>query len=137
MKNKILVIFMALALTLPVYSTQEEEPLPVSETQAQETVVNEPDNTTETIQEPEQKEINNALRKPTSKRKIAKKFLLAMLGVIISSTLIFALLSIYNKLRENFKVEIKNPKEEPSSLETPDNLNDAVKSFLDRTNWDN
>ena len=76
-------------------------------------------------------------KQPVSKRKIAKKFLLAMAGVAISSIILYLLLSLYNKIRAGFagSQEIDTGKE--PSLETPDNLIDAVKTFLDKTRWDN
>lgn len=137
MKNKIIAIIMALTLTLPVYSIQEDSVLPTENT-VQETVSEE-----QTLQEEPSQNIENeqftpeTFKQPTSKRKVAKRFLLAMLGVAVSSFLIFAVLSVYNKIRGFVSTPIVNKEEEPSSLETPDNLNDAIKSFLDRTHWDN
>lgn len=72
-------------------------------------------------------------KQPVSKRKIAKKFLLAMGGVGASSLIIFLMLSLYNKVREGF-VQPKSSETEPS-LETPTDLNEAVRAFLNKTNW--
>lgn len=73
-------------------------------------------------------------KQPVSKRKIAKKFLLAMGGVAASSLIIFLLLTLYNKVREGFSSGVKTP-EGQVSLETPDDLQGAVRAFLDKTDW--
>ena len=75
-------------------------------------------------------------KQPVSKKKIAKKFLAAMAGVGISSIMLYLILTLYNKIRENLlqaKKEI--PPEGETSLVTPDNLVDAVKTFLEKTKW--
>ena len=77
-------------------------------------------------------------KQPVSKRKIAKKFLLAMLGVAVSSVLLYLILSLYNKIRDGFTTpRTETPPNGETSLVTPDNLIDAVKTFLDKTKWDN
>ena len=75
-------------------------------------------------------------KQPVSKKKIAKKFLAAMAGVGISSIMLYLILTLYNKIRENLlqaKKEI--PPEGETSLVAPDNLVDAVKTFLEKTKW--
>lgn len=75
-------------------------------------------------------------KQPVSKKKVAKKFLAAMAGVGISSLMLFLILTLYNKIRENLlqaKKEI--PPEGETSLVTPDNLVDAVRIFLEKTKW--
>ena len=57
-----------------------------------------------------------------------------MAGVGVSSFIIFFMLTIYNRFRERFLEQIKTP-EGKVSLETPDNINDAIKVFLDKTRW--
>ena len=141
MKNRMLVMIMALALALPVYSLQEEGVMPaqenaVEQVQTDENIVQK-DEVVDNV--PEEKILTKeSFKQPTSKRRVAKKFIIAMLSVGISSFIIFAVLSLYNKFRDSFsQTPMLDKKEEPSSLETPDNLNDAVKSFLDRTHWEN
>ena len=77
-------------------------------------------------------------KQPVSKRKVAKKFLAAMAGVGVSSILLYVTLSLYNKVRSSI---IEAAKEIPSngetSLVTPESLTDAVKTFLEKTKWDN
>ncbi len=72
-------------------------------------------------------------KQPVSKRKIAKKFLFAMGGVGASSLIIFLLLSLYNKVREGLITGKFS--EEETSLETPSDLQEAVRAFLNKTNW--
>ena len=73
-------------------------------------------------------------KKPYSKKKIVKKFLLAMFGVGISSFLIFFCLSLYNKIRDKFIGQVKTP-DGQTSLQTPDDLDSAVRTFLEKTDW--
>lgn len=113
---------------LPEASAQTESSIPSgTETSAVEPETNQPE-----VIEPAQQ----TFKQPVSKRKIAKKFLAAMLGVAVSSFLIFFLLSVYNRLRERFLNQIKTPDGE-TSLETPNDLEGAVKTFLDKTEWNN
>lgn len=71
---------------------------------------------------------------PIEKKKIVKKFLLAMGAVAGSSFLIFFGLTAYNRVRENLlKPHTADGSE--ISLETPENLEEAVKVFLNKTNW--
>ena len=74
------------------------------------------------------------MKKPIGRRALAKKFLFAMGGVAISSMAIFLMLSIYNKIRENCQkpTSITN---DDMSLVTSNNLDDAIKAFLKKTNW--
>lgn len=97
-----------------------------------ESAVNQETPAEQTVQTPE----SFTYKQPVSKRKIAKKFLLAMAGVGISSVLLFVLLSLYNRIRTGI---VPNKQESPTgetSLVTPDNLQDAVRTFLEKTKWD-
>lgn len=73
-------------------------------------------------------------KQPVSKKKIVVKFLAAMLGVGISSVTIYVGLTLYNKVREGFVGEIHTPEGE-TPLNTPEKMEDAVKTFLDKTKW--
>lgn len=125
MKNKILALIVSIVLLSPFsvqaveeeYTMLPEEPAPI---------VNTIDEDNEVLE--------TQFKQPVSKRKIAKKFLLAMAGVAVSSFSIFFLLTIYNRIREGFVQPTKTQDGEPS-LETPDDLNGAVKTFLEKTNW--
>ena len=127
MKHKFFTIILIALLSLPICTwavddnIATENPNPVIET------VNKDSIEEESIDDKQYKQ-------PYSKRKIAKKFLFAMGGVTISSFAIFFLLTIYNRIRENYLNQIKNNGKE-DSLETPDDLNSAVKCFLNKTKW--
>lgn len=71
---------------------------------------------------------------PIEKKKIIKKFLVAMGAVVGSSLLIYFGLTAYNRLRENLLGQ-SNIQSGENSLDTPDNIEDAVRTFLDKTNW--
>lgn len=62
---------------------------------------------------------------PISVKQTALKFILAMGGVALSSFLIFAGLSLYNKL-----FVAKNSVEYDDDLSTPDNVDDAIVFFI-------
>ncbi len=144
LKNKIVLILLMLALALPATVNGEifSEPLV---NPAQEEVVSPTPTVTEeeTVQElpTELNDPNNyTFKQPVSKKKIAKKFILAMLGVAISSAVLFILLSLYNKVRQTLidgsgAVQNQTESIEETSLQTPDNLTQAVKTFLDKTKW--
>ena len=134
MKNKlfaiILTVFLALPISVSAVDTVINEPTPISETVQTEE---------ESILEKELSEIpdnilENTYKEPVDIRKTSKKFLMAMLGVGISSFLIFFGLSIYNRVRETVLNEVKTPEGE-TSLKTPDDLTEAVKLFIEKTMW--
>ena len=77
---------------------------------------------------------NFQYKQPISKRKIAFKFLAAMGGVALSSFVLYILLTVYNRIREGVVVPPKK-QDDAGSLETPDDYESAVKSFLDKTDW--
>ena len=142
-KNKIFVILIAISLALPVLAIDEAEN-PVLQDNTE--IVN--TETVNTIEEPllqtdnaEEKTsvMDSVYKQPISKRKVAKRFLLAMFGVVLSSVIIFLGLSLYNKFRELLfggnKSSTLNEDKEPS-LETPDDIVGAVKSFINKTKWD-
>ena len=57
-----------------------------------------------------------------------------MAGVTVSSIAIFILLTVYNRFRERYLSAVKTPEGE-ISLETPEDINSALKIFLDKTKW--
>ena len=130
LKNKIIIILLALVLVSPVFaeepSLENTENIPVTETVSPEVSTNTP--------EPEIGQQNYAYKQPVSRRKIAKKFLLAMAGVGISSILLFVLLSLYNKIRGSVSNQETAPEGE-TSLVTPYSLEEAVRTFLDKTKY--
>lgn len=141
MKNKICTALLFVLLITPVFS--EPEDATVSDTDVVEKI--------ESVQEEEiltepQEDIAPAApyenyqtpyKKPISRRKIVKKFLLAMLGVGFSSLVIYFGLSVYNKFREGLTTGSSSlNEEEKPKLSAPDDLTDAIKSFLNNTKWD-
>ena len=92
-----------------------------------------PDNNIEVQEIPTTK---NMYKQPVSKKKIAKKFLLAMAGVAISSIFLYLALTLYNTIRKGLTKTVSTETKE-ASLETPDDMQSAIKVFLDKTNWNN
>ena len=137
MKNKIFAILILTLLSLPVSvwavddyiipATQEE----TAQTEFAETPLQE-ENAIQPVEEPAP---SSPYKQPVSKKKIVKKFLAAMFGVIISSLTIYIGLSLYNKVREGFANEVHTPEGE-TPLNTPEKMEDAVKTFLDKTKWE-
>ena len=143
LKNKILSILLFMALCAPAIAQEPIDSFASPETavsQEQEAETFDDIKANSALLNNQQQELDEdkiTYKQPVSKRKIAKKFLLAMAGVAISSIILFVLLTIYNKIRESFAGPPQIDTGKEPSLETPDNLVDAVKTFLDKTKWDN
>ena len=136
MKNKLFGIILAIMLSLPITvwavdSTVETTEEPKTEEIAETQQLDE-DIETEDIQEPT--ELVSPYKQPISKKKIIKKFLLAMGGVLISSIILYGGLSAYNKVRDDVVKPVKTPDGE-TSLKTPCDTEEAVKTFLEKTKW--
>ena len=137
MKNRILVIVLAMFLSLPAISWAVDETAPLTEEQpVAETVADNPQlldddysAAAESLEQPD-----NPYKQPISKRKIVKKFLFAMFGVIASSLILYFGLTLYNRIREGFSNRVKTPEGE-TPLQSPADLEGAVKTFLDKTKW--
>ncbi len=144
LKHKILVLLLMLTLISPAIA----EPENIQETQGALTGISQ-ETPLEPIEQQEAAPVQNTVqelppapgnipyKQPVSKKNIAKKFLLAMAGVAISSILLYVILTIYNKMREVLGMTSKEelPQENMTSLTTPDNLEDAVKTFLEKTRF--
>lgn len=126
--NKLFAIIISAILTLPVSVWAVEDAVNIDEEPT--SIVNTLDEDVDEVIDVEQEQF----KQPISKRKIVKKFLAAMGGVAISSFAIFFLLTAYNRIREGFEGQVRTPEGE-TSLETPDDLNGAVRTFLEKTNW--
>lgn len=87
------------------------------------------------IQQEEQDASTIPYKQPVSKKKMAKKFLMAMGGVAVSSILLFVFLTIYNKIRASILAPKNDQQSGETSLVTPETLTDAVKTFLDKTKY--
>ena len=124
-------------LAAPIYAENEinveSEANPVEQTDVvgAENVVNTLD---EEVQEAPDKLIS-PYKQPTSKKQTAKKFLMAMFGVVASSVLIYVLLTLYNKIRNIFNFSTSENANVETSLETPKDIESAVKVFLEKTKW--
>lgn len=129
MKNRILAGIILTMLMLPVAA--EVLPVPVDTQNVEQSQV---EVSEDTLSVEHMNPNSFPLKQPVSKRKIAKKFLLAMAGVAASSFSIYFILTIYNRIREGFVTPVKTQNGE-ISLETPDDLDSAVRTFLEKTNW--
>jgi uncharacterized membrane protein YvbJ len=133
MKNKILTIFIAILLAIPCYAELVDEYVEdVPQTQTENLL---PDNKVEQTLPPTELPKSSAYKQPVSKKKIAKKFILAMSGVAISSIVIFLLLTLYNKFRNEFVAQVKSVNGE-IPLQSPDDMEGAIRTFLEKTKWD-
>lgn len=63
------------------------------------------------------------------------KFLLALIWVAISSVVVFIILISYKKLILGKKKALPNYENMGKSLYTPRNFKEALKLFLEKTNW--
>ena len=126
--NKIFTIILSIVLSLPIQTWAVDAVDLTEPTENQTTVIN-------TLDEDIVPADNSqTFKQPISKRKIAKKFLLAMGSVAISSLFLYIILTFYNRIIETNLKKIKTSQGEVS-LETPDDLKSAVKTFLDKTKW--
>lgn len=125
--NKLFSIILVALLSLPVCAWAVDENAAIEESTSIANTIDEEAVAQEQVDDTQ-------FKQPISKRKIAKKFLAAMGGVAASSFAIFFILSVYNRVRDGYITNNPNNSEE-ASLETPDNLNSAIKAFLDKTKW--
>ena len=138
MKNKIFGIVLTIMLSLPITVWAVDDMPAADEVNTQtteemtETQQLDEDATTDDIQTPVMPA--SPYKQPISKKKIAKKFLLAMGGVLISSILLYGGLSAYNRVRDDVVKPVKTPDGE-TSLKTPNDMEEAVKTFLEKTKW--
>ena len=128
LKNKILTIVIALMLVSPVIAEEAtgEALMPIAET-TQENI--------QTTQEELPQLDTIPYKQPVSKRKMAKKFLIGMGSVAVSSILLFLILTVYNKVRESILAPKQDQQSGETSLVTPESLTEAVRTFLDKTKY--
>ena len=141
LKNKILTIFIALVLVAPTISVHKSidkvgtlmlfPPYSVAFAEGIEQVAE----NTENVGWEDQDASTIPYKQPVSKKKMAKKFLMAMGGVAVSSILLFVFLTIYNKIRASILAPKNDQQSGETSLVTPETLTDAVKTFLDKTKY--
>ena len=135
----------ALLFALPIYSEEASSAVADSVVQTAESVSNDDINQADLVNENEssmQEDVFDAsqtpYKQPVSKKKIVMKFLLAMVGVCVSSFVIYFGLTVYNRLRDGYVSADNNQDMIPEgdkSLNTPQNLSEAVKTFVEKTEW--
>ena len=82
------------------------------------------------------KSLPSKYKQPLGKKKLAKKFIIAMLCVAGTSIFLYSALSLYNKIREGFGDSAIVPPEGEKPLDAPNDLTDAIKTFVEKTRWD-
>ena len=141
--NKLFSILIICSLSLPVLAIegQEGEITPAQESaletlspEESKELTTEPPFESDLLPEPSQAMTGN-FKKPISKKKLAKKFIIAMLCVAGTSIFLYGALSIYNKLRDGLFNETAILPEGQQPLETPNDITDAVKTFVEKTRW--
>lgn len=143
MKNKIFAIFIIMLLSMPVGVQATSEVQKIAPPVLEE--IEEPSNSMGTmneqvVQQEESIKTDSSViphKEPLHKRKLLKLFLKAMFAVGISSLALYIGLTIYNKIRGNITENsiIQNFSEANTSLSEPNTIEEAVKIFLDKTNW--
>jgi len=120
-------------ITEPVQSTEQIETLTEQETD----IINNTNALPEAVATPSENKMYSGYKEPVSKKKLIKKFIIAMLCVAGASVFLYLALSVYNRLREIFTENVAIPPEGEKPLETPADLTEAVKTFIDKTHWEN
>lgn len=122
-------------------ATQAQQPSQ-EQTLAHQAVNGSLENATQAIQDanseeikPIAKEIQQQTKPKRSYINIIFKFILAMIWVCISSSIIFIILLSYKKLILKGKPITPTYESTEQSLETPKNFKEAIKLFLDKTKW--
>lgn len=136
LKNKFCTILLLISMMLPAFAETPVSSLDLEPIEEQELVLDSEKREENVLQTPlpnSEPASSIGYKQPTQKRVIAKKFLAAMGGVLISSILLFVLLSIYNKIRQT--VITSSGQEDEVVLEASKNLKEAIRTFLDKTNW--
>lgn len=141
--KKLFAIIIMCILSLPVFATDVREvEIPYAEKNNLEVLTSEEVNelSNKTVQEVDlstlPKQLPSKFKTPTSKRSLVKKFMVAMLCVAGTSVLLYGSLSLYNKMRDGLNTQepISSDGEQP--LDTPNDLTVAVKTFIEKTNWE-
>ena len=139
LKNKFCIILLLISMTLPAFAEMPVSSLDLELIDEQELIQDSGSINEKIIEDVELKqsekepEVLIGYKQPTQKRLIAKKFLAAMGGVLISSLVLFVMLSVYNKIRQ--AVISPSSQEEDVVLESSKSLQEAITTFLDKTKW--
>ena len=141
--NKFFAVLIMCSLSLPVMAGDVEEVIVESPNSTEVEVVAEDQNNglIETIQQQNEtsasEELPSKFKEPVGKKTLVKKFIIAMLCVVGTSIFLYSSLSIYNKLRGILSLQANLPPEGETPLTPPSDLSEAVKTFVDKTNWNN
>ena len=138
--KKLFTILIMCSLSLPVLAIEEQEvETALFDTNNQEAItteeVNRLNQNTEdinTVSVPET--FPSPYKEPVSKKKLVKKFLIAMLCVAGCSIFLYGTLSVYNKIRDGL-LSTSVPPDSEKPLDAPNDLTEAVKTFIDKTKW--
>ena len=140
--KKFFAILIMCSLTLPVFSIDEQEAWGTSsnenivETVQPEAASDQDTNITENELAPIREDsFSSQYKQPTSKKKLAKKFIIAMLCVAGASVFIYITLNIYNKIRDGLTADTTIPPEGEKPLDAPSDITEAVKTFIEKTKW--
>lgn len=142
MINKLLTILIMCSLSLPVIAiegqeaetTQNGSNLEIMTTQEIEELNNSTAPDINKITTPDM--LPSRYKEPVSKKVLVKKFIIAMLCVVGTSIFLYGTLSIYNKLRDGFVINGNSSKEGEQPLDAPNDLTEAVKTFIEKTHWE-
>ena len=129
--NKLFAILIMCSLSLPVLAIEEQEA--VMDTQNSNAVEETTQN--DVVLPSEKQLIDTTYKQPMGKKKLAKKFIIAMLCVAGTSIFLYGTLSLYNKFRNGFFSDELTPPEGEKPLDAPNDLTEAVKTFIDKTHW--
>jgi len=139
MKNKLTAIIISIFLILPInaWAVEDTAQYDVETRQAIEDVADmqKLDEETEEITEEAPQTLVSPYKQPISKKKILKKFVLAMFGVILSSLILYFGLTVYNRFREFISTPKVKSTDGETPLQSPADLEGSVRTFLDKTKW--
>ncbi len=134
MKHKFFCIVILCSLVFPVFANQEPEvSVSNSEMETIENLTSEESNNDKLASK---EDLPVQYKEPFNYKKTIKTFLIAMFYVAGSSIFLFGTLSLYNKFRDGKYNDFGLTQENDSPLETPQDISDAVSSFVEKTRWD-
>jgi len=142
--NKLFAFLIICSLSLPVLAINEQEaniepPEQNSYEEVQNAVEelnqNSANKAEDVIVSNNKENLDTPFKEPVSKKKLAKKFIIAMLCVAGTSIFLYGTLSLYNKIRNGFLANEITPPEGEKPLDAPSDLTEAIKTFIDKTHW--
>ncbi len=149
--NKLFAILIMCSLLLPVLATEEQgaelatmneetqEVIVPEQTELQnefKTEIEQKQNTEPELLLPPKNTPRTKYKEPVGKKNLIKKFIIAMVCVAGTSIFLYGALSLYNKFRNALTPNQTVPPEGEQPLEAPNDLTDAIKTFVEKTRWD-